>query len=129
MRLLLDTHVLLWTLAEPGRLTKATVAAIVDPANDVFVSAASAWEISIKQALGKLELPGPALEWLPGQLSDAGLDMLDVTARHGLLAGALPPHHRDPFDRLFIAQAMSEGLTLVTRDGRLAAYGAALMPA
>ncbi len=129
MRLLLDTHVVLWALGDTARLAPATRAAIAAPDNDVFVSAASLWEIAIKEALGKLRLPAPAREWLPGALERAGLSGLDIEGRHALTAGALPPHHRDPFDRLLVAQALEEGLTLVTSDPRVAPYGVSLLPA
>jgi PIN domain nuclease of toxin-antitoxin system len=126
---LLDSHVALWALGDPDRLGPAARAAIVDPGHEVLVSAASLWEISIKQALGKLRLPAAARDWLPGELERSGFDTLSVTAAHALSAGALPPHHRDPFDRMLIAQAIEESLTLVTSDGRLAVYGVSLLRA
>jgi PIN domain nuclease of toxin-antitoxin system len=126
LRLLLDTHVCLWALAEPNRLSHGTARAIADPDNDVRISAATAWEIAIKQSLGKLELPGPAEEWLPAALAQSGLEWIDVTPTDALSVQALPWHHRDPFDRLLIAQAL-RGFTLVTHDPTFARYGVALL--
>lgn len=118
MRLLLDTHALLWTLGEPARLRKEALEAVADAQNDVFASAASAWEIAIKRALGKLRAPDD----LEAGLASQGFSRLNVTFRHAALAGALPRHHADPFDRMLIAQAQSERLTLVTRDVRIRLY-------
>jgi PIN domain nuclease of toxin-antitoxin system len=99
----------------PGEVT----AAIADPGTLVYVSAASAWEISIKRGLNQLDLRDE--EFLYG-MRESGFTELPVTAAHGLAAGALPPHHRDPFDRMLVAQAASEGMQLVTHDRALAAY-------
>lgn len=124
MRLLLDTHALLWWLADDGRLSPPARDAIADGANLVAVSAASAWEISIKKALGKLQAPDD----LPAAIDDCGLQPLPITLHHAALAGALPRHHDDPFDRMLVAQAMHEGLTVVTADPAFAAYGVAVLP-
>src|SRR5690348_1123781 len=118
MRLLLDTHVLLWWLADRPLSTQA-YQAIADPANDVAVSAVTAWEISIKKALGKLHAPDD----LPAQLEDCGFSALPISIEHAMVAGALPRHHDDPFGRMLVAQARAEDLTLVTRDERIADYG------
>lgn len=126
MRLLLDTHVCLWALAAPERLSPTVTAAITDPGNDVRVSAATAWEIAIKQSLGKLELPGPAEEWLTEALEQAGIAWIPVTPADALRVRSLPWHHRDPFDRLLIAQASSE-FTLVTHDERFEPYGVTVL--
>ena len=121
MRLLLDTHALLWSLARPDRLGSAAAAALRDPGNDVFVSAASTWEIAIKSALGKLD--GDV-----GTIAAAGHDLgfvdLAVTIPHTIRVRTLRPHHRDPFDRILVAQALEEGLTIVTHDPAFAAYAA-----
>ncbi len=124
MRLLLDTHALLWWLADEGLAARARDA-IADPANMVVVSAASAWEISIKKALGKLTAPDD----LARQVDVGGFTPLAISIAHGIAAGQLPRHHDDPFDRMLIAQAVEEGLTIVTRDKRFEDYGVALLPA
>ena len=118
MRLLLDTHALLWTLSEPAKLRKEALEAVTDRRNDVFASAASAWEIAIKRALGKLQAPDD----LEAGIASQGFSRLNITFRHAALAGALPLHHADPFDRMLVAQAQSERLTLVTRDARIPLY-------
>lgn len=117
MKLLLDTHVLLWWLGEEP-ITREARAAIESAKNPVCVSAASAWELGIKIGLGKLEPP----ERLSYRLSEERFLPLPVTIEHGLRVGELPPHHKDPFDRLLVAQAQLEGLTIVTRDPRIALY-------
>ena len=116
--LLLDTHVLLWWRGDYGRIGASVRATITDPEIGVFFSAASIWEIAIKHALGKLRTPANLLE----SMAERGFSELPVRSSDGLRAGALPPHHADPFDRMLIAQAQGEGLTLVTSDTRIAAY-------
>lgn len=123
MRLLLDTHALLWWLADDG-LTDRARDAVADQANLVMVSAVSAWEISIKKAHGKLTAPDD----LERQMSEGGFAPLPITIRHGIAAGELPRHHDDPFDRMLIAQAVAEGLTVVTHDKRFADYDVAILP-
>jgi PIN domain nuclease of toxin-antitoxin system len=115
VRLLLDTHIALWALTDDARLSARARALIKDPANQVAVSAASVWEIAIKHALGRGDMPvsgGAALNWF----RQAGYDLLPVTPDHAAAVEALPDHHRDPFDRLLIAQATSEPVRLITRD-------------
>lgn len=129
MRLLLDTHVLLWALADSEMLSKSAAAAIMDSRNAVLVSAVSIWEIAIKQGLGKLSLPAPAAEWLLPAIERVGIETLDITPRHALTTALLAPHHRDPFDRLLIAQALDESLTIVTRDSGFCQYGVAVLAA
>jgi PIN domain nuclease of toxin-antitoxin system len=124
VRLLLDTNALLWWLAGEG-LTGQARDAIVDPENLVVVSAVSAWEISIKQALGKLAAPDD----LEHQVRAGGFVPLPITIAHGIAAGQLVRHHDDPFDRMLIAQALAEGLTIVTRDKRFGDYHVSLLPA
>jgi PIN domain nuclease of toxin-antitoxin system len=119
--LLLDTHVFLWWIGEPSRLPGEVTTAIADPGTLVYVSAASAWEISIKRALGRLDLRDE--EFRHG-MQESGFTELPVTAAHGLAAGALPQHHRDPFDRMLVAQAAIEGMRLVTHERAMARYGA-----
>ncbi|MHB8507962.1 MAG: type II toxin-antitoxin system VapC family toxin [Candidatus Dormibacteria bacterium] len=125
MRLLLDTHALLWALADPGKLSAAARAAITDADNEVLVSAATTWEIAIKRALGRLEAPAELEE----AIDRTGFQALPITVAHTLVAGALPPLHTDPFDRILVAQAQLEGLTLVTRDTRMAAYAVEVLAA
>jgi PIN domain nuclease of toxin-antitoxin system len=113
MRLLLDTNALIWLLASPSRAAATARDAVTDPANEVFFSAVNVWEIEIKAAIGKLERPAPdAIVAAHAQ----GYAELPLTARHAAALRGLPLHHADPFDRLLIAQAQAEGLTLVTRD-------------
>ncbi len=119
MNLLLDTHALLWWLADAPELSTNARHLIANPDNQVHVSAVSGWEIGIKQALGKLEVD---TEELAGAVREGGFEALPVSFEHGLRAGALPSHHRDPFDRMLIAQAQAEGLTIVTRDPAFSAY-------
>jgi PIN domain nuclease of toxin-antitoxin system len=126
VRLLLDTHALLWALDTPARLRPATREAIESPANSVLVSAASAWEIAIKQALGRLDFPLARFDAL---LVEAGLTPLPISSAHAVTAGHLPPHHRDPFDRMLVAQALREDAVLVTDDAAMAPYGVARLAA
>jgi PIN domain nuclease of toxin-antitoxin system len=123
VRLLLDTHTLLWWAGGDARLSPAARRAIGDEANVVLVSAASAWEIATKHRLGKLEIAGPLLDRLLDYLSDQGFVELGVSIRHGQRAGALPGPHRDPFDRMLLAQAQVEGLALVSNEAAFDRYG------
>jgi len=125
MRLLLDTSALLLALAEPERLAPEARAAIEDHSSTPIVSAASIWEIAIKRSLGKLAAPDEILAAVRG----AGFETLDITPEHAERAGDLPPHHRDPFDRMLVAQALLEGCTLLTRDDALAPYEVPLLRA
>lgn len=121
-RLLLDTHVVLWWLADDAELSEE-LKTTIDQEVDVFVSAATVWEVAIKQQLGKITAPAD----LPEQIRDSELPNLAITSNHALAAGRLPPIHRDPFDRMLVAQAQSEGLTLVTRDKVLRSYHVPLL--
>ncbi len=123
MKVLLDTHILLWWLADDEHLPAPAVLTIADPDTEVVVSAASAWEISIKQAAGRLDAPEDLLDAIAG--NDFG--MLPITAGHAMAAGRLPAHHADPFDRMLIAQAQLEDLTLVSVDRRFSAYEVELL--
>ena len=116
MRLLLDTRVYLWWLADDAGLLEEARRAIADPSALVHVSAASLWEASIKEALGRLELGGSDLA---EEITANGFIELPVSASHARAAAHLPEHHRNPFDRMLVAQAQLEGLTLVTSDERL----------
>jgi PIN domain nuclease of toxin-antitoxin system len=127
VRLLLDTNVVLWALLGSSRVPATVRDAIRDPANEVFVSVVSAWEMAIKLSLGKLPVPPDLNTWLPEQLAQDGYAVLDATLRHVLTVEQLPRHHGDPFDRLLIAQAQVEGLTIVTGDALFAHYGVAVL--
>ena len=118
MNLLLDTHVVLWWLDDPNLLSQQAVAAIERLDNNIIVSVVSAWEIAIKKTLGKLEAP----ENLKEMIADAGFQWLPITYEHVWKIKDLPFHHEDPFDRLLVAQANVENLTLVTRDSHVKAY-------
>lgn len=126
MRILLDTHVWLWSLTEPERLNEEARRALTDPTNDVYLSAASAWEIAIKYAIGKLPLPDPPARYVPDRMRAQRIAPLAVSQTHALAVSDLPPHHSDPFDRLLISQAVTEGFELMTADVRLEPYGARL---
>lgn len=118
MRLLLETHVLLWALSDPERLDERTRADLVDGRNTVLVSAASIWEIAIKRSLGKSSAPSDLLT----TLTETGFGSLSITAEHAVVAGGSPLHHRDPFDRMLVAQARVDDLRLVTADERFRVY-------
>ncbi|MFV1957915.1 MAG: type II toxin-antitoxin system VapC family toxin [Planctomycetota bacterium] len=115
---LLDTHVLLWWLAEPERLAAPARDIIEDPQIPVLVSAAAVWEMAVKKAIGRLDMPSN----LPEVLAGERIEILDVGIHHALAVADLPMHHRDPFDRLQVVQARIENLVLVTRDRRLVRY-------
>lgn len=118
MKLLLDTHVLLWWLDNPKQLSRKSLEAIRDEDNPVFVSAAVVWEIVIKKAIDKLNSP----DNLSDVIAENRFQPLPITIEHALAVERLPLHHRDPFDRIQIAQAVVEDLTLVTRDSEIAKY-------
>jgi PIN domain nuclease of toxin-antitoxin system len=125
MNLLLDTHVVLWWLDDPALMSEAARDVISEPSNDVFVSAVVAWEIAIKRGLGKLTAP-PDLE---AAIYASGFQVLPVTVPHALQTESLPFHHRDPFDRMLIAQAKCESSSIVTRDSMFELYGVDLVKA
>jgi PIN domain nuclease of toxin-antitoxin system len=125
MILLLDAPALLWWLADDPTLDRQAFGAIQDPLNDVLVSAATVWEIAIKRALGKVEAPDGLVE----AADRAGIDIVTVTGADAETAGALPAHHRDPFDRMLVAQAARIGAVVVSRDGAFGDYGIPVLPA
>lgn len=126
MQLLLDTHALLWWLAGDRRLSAKGRRAIENDDNTVLVSAASAWEISTKHRLGKLDAAA-IVGRLGALLTSQGFEPLDITVNHAERAGALPGEHRDPFDRMLAAQAQAENLTLVSNDAAFHSYGVTLL--
>jgi PIN domain nuclease of toxin-antitoxin system len=125
MRLLLDTHVLIWWLLDLPSLSSSARAVISDDRNEIFVSAVSAWEIAIKFKQGKLPEAAVFMADLEGAIAAAGFAPLSVTIKEGERAGSLPLHHRDPFDRMLIAQAQSERLTLISNERLFDRYGVA----
>jgi PIN domain nuclease of toxin-antitoxin system len=125
VRLLLDTSALLWWLDDDAKLGPSTKAAITEPDNEVFISSASAWEISVKRASGKLEAPFD----LASAIERNNFVELPIEVAHAVNAGDLPRHHNDPFDRMLVAQAQIEDLVLVTSDPQIAKYQAELLDA
>jgi PIN domain nuclease of toxin-antitoxin system len=121
MQLLLDTHVFLWLLAEPERLG-AQLEVMEDPVNGLFLSAASSWEIAIKTQLGRIDLPENPRRYIPERMRSTGVDPLPVEHSHALAVSELPLLHRDPFDRLLVAQARTLGLRIVTADSMIPRY-------
>lgn len=127
MQLLLDTHTLIWSLVSPDRLSHKARRRIESPRDELFVSGATAWEISTKYRLGRLPEATSVVFGFEGHLDNLGATPLPVTIEHGLLAGGLEGDHADPFDRMLAAQAMAERLQIVTNDPALAALGAAII--
>lgn len=124
-RLLLDTHVVLWWFTGQKRLSDDVAEQIESPESEAFVSAVTGFEVATKRALGKLTAPADLLD----RITAAGFSPLPLTLAHGFAAGELPMHHRDPFDRLLVAQARCDGYTLVTADQQLAAYDVDILAA
>ena len=123
MRLLLDTHTVLWWLADDPTLSARTRSVIAAPDNLVAVSPVTGWEIAIQRAAGRLKIPG---SW-PDRVAE--FVQLPITLEHAITAGSLPPHHGDPFGRMLVAQAQVEGMTIVTRDPDIQRYQVATLPA
>ncbi len=119
---LLDTQVWLWIFAEPQRLSATGRARLRSPANRFYLSAATVWEVVIKHAAGKLRLPDEPVAYLRGRLLETPATLVSITHEHALQLALLPAHHRDPFDRILIAQAQVEGLHLMTADRQFQAY-------
>jgi PIN domain nuclease of toxin-antitoxin system len=122
MKYLLDTSVFLWALAAPEKLNRRARKLLSDQRQQLFFSAASSWEISIKHVLGRLELPEPPSKYIPTWLQRWGLRALDISHPHALASGELPSHHQDPFDRVLIAQANLEQMVLLTADRVFSKY-------
>jgi len=127
MRLLLDTHIFIWWADQPERLSPAALPALEDEANELLLSVASVWEMQVKIQLGKLKLNLPLRELLKTQQQTNDLTVSPVTLTHVLALEALPFHHKDPFDRLLIAQSIEEELTIVTADSQFSAYPVQLL--
>jgi PIN domain nuclease of toxin-antitoxin system len=125
VKLLLDTNALIWTFADPTRFSTYVADTIQDESNEVYVSVVSAWEIGVKRAKGKLDLPGD----MEAMVAEKKFTSLPLSMRHGLAVESLPPEHHDPFDRMLVAQAQMEGLTLVTSDRTMRRYPIAVLPA
>ncbi len=128
MKLLLDTHIFLWYVIGDAKLPAAFRIAIQDPSNDVYLSVASIWEAVIKHQLGKLPLPSPPAEYFPRIREAHGIDSLLIDEGAMEPLATLPALHRDPFDRLLVAQALQHGLTMVTVDPEVDAYAVPLLP-
>jgi PIN domain nuclease of toxin-antitoxin system len=126
VKLVLDTCTFLWVVAGDAALSPAARDLIVDPDNDTFLSAASAWEIAIKHALGRLPLPASPQAFVPAERTRHRIDPLPIDEAAALHVHRLPPLHRDPFDRLLVSQAVLGGLTIVTPDPAIAQYGASV---
>lgn len=127
MKLLLDSHCWLWYLLAPQKLNEETRNLLEEVDHEIYLSAASVWEIVIKHALGKLELPLTPDEYIASRLEELGHLSLSITQEHAFRVGALPQHHKDPFDRILVAQAQVEKLRLVTGDAALKRYDVELI--
>jgi PIN domain nuclease of toxin-antitoxin system len=119
----MDTHTLIWAVDDPGKLGSQAVTELKNPANELVVSAATVWELSIKVGLGKLTLSSPFRQWMNKAIADLGLSILPITVEYADVQAALPRHHGDPFDRLMVAQAIVDGVAIVSADPQLDAYG------
>jgi len=122
VRILVDTQCWIWMLAAPERFAPSTRQLLQDPSTELLVSAASIWEVAIKSGLGKLTLPGAPQAVVPEMMERSRVTSLPVLASHAVRVASLPHHHRDPFDRMLVAQAQLEGLPILTADRALAAY-------
>lgn len=127
MRLLLDTHVFIWWADQQENLSATVLSALKDEANEIILSVASVWEMQVKVQLGKLKLGKPLRELVASQVATNDLKILTIELPHVLVLDTLPFHHKDPFDRLLIAQSIQEDVTLVSADPQFAAYPAKLL--
>ena len=127
-RYLVDTHIWIWWNGAPDRLSDQAKSAIAEARNDIVFSVASGWEIAIKHGLGRLKLPEAPEHYVPKRVAANRMRVLPITLAHSLGVGCLPDHHRDPFDRILIAQARQEGLTLITADDAFLDYDVELLP-
>ncbi len=129
MSVLLDTHILIWIAEGSRRIGKKAAVLITRPDSEVWLSAASVWEIAIKTARGKLRLAQPIGAWLPLRMRENAINQLAITQDHALAAAELPRHHEDPFDRMLIAQAQIEDLKIITADAQFERYDVRLIDA
>lgn len=127
MKLLLDTHAFLWIVADDARLSQAARNAFSGPQNEVWLSVASIWEIVVKAARGKLPFPQPAAPYLREQIRQTRVEVLPISLSHVFRLESLPMRHRDPFDRILVAQALEERIPLVSRDRTLSGYGVEIL--
>ncbi|NER45425.1 MAG: type II toxin-antitoxin system VapC family toxin [Symploca sp. SIO1A3] len=127
MRFLLDTQCWLWWFTQPEKLSEDVIEQIADETNEVWFSVASVWEMGIKVSIGKLPLPEPIDDYVPTRMTQLGAKLLEIKASHALRVAALPLHHRDPFDRMLIAQAQIEDMTLVSADSTFNQYEVSLL--
>jgi PIN domain nuclease of toxin-antitoxin system len=123
VKLLLDTHVLFWSAEAPEKLSPPALVAIQDPAKDRLLSAATIWEVAIKVGLGKMSLSLPYRQWMEKAIVDLKLIVLPITVEYAERQSQLPPHHKDPFDRLLVAQALVEGIPIASADAVFDSYG------
>jgi PIN domain nuclease of toxin-antitoxin system len=123
VRLLVDTHPLLWSVDNPSKLTVSAKIAMQDPSNERLLSAATVWELAIKLGQGKITLSMPYKQLMEKAIADLALDVLPITVDYADRQSTLPPHHKDPFDRLMIAQALVDGMSIVSADTAFDAYG------
>jgi len=122
VRALLDTHTFLWAALDDRRLSSRAADLVADIGNEIYLSAVSVWEVAIKHSRGRLSLPEPPDSYIPSRIAVFGYRPLPVEVAHALRAGRLPPHHRDPFDRMLVAQAQVEGLPILTSDANIGRY-------
>lgn len=120
MRVLLDTHILLWWLKDDRKLSDAAINIIENAANDIFISAVNAWEVAIKKSLGRIQID---MDDFLESIKSSGLGVLNITVNHACQVSNLPDHHKDPFDRMLIAQSIVEPMRLLTHDETLMQYG------
>jgi PIN domain nuclease of toxin-antitoxin system len=123
VKLLLDSHTLIWAVDNPAHLGPQAVVELQNPANQLLISAATVWELAIKVGQGKLTLTLPYRQWMTKAITDLGLALLPITVEYADVQAALPRHHGDPFDRLMVAQSIVDGLPLISADPQLDAYG------
>lgn len=122
MRLLLDTHIFIWAILNDPRLSAANLATFESPEHELLLSASSLWEIVTKNQLGKLPLPEPAVPFLQEELNNNDISLLDIAAKHIYRLAELPRYHRDPFDRLLVAQSLAENIPIMTQDAMIRQY-------